>query len=70
MQRRTFERCRELFEDIRKAGVGGRTFNILSMGTSDTFETAIEEGANIVRVGRALFLDRRVHAPSTTRQTA
>lgn len=68
--RRTFERCRELFEDIRKAGIGGRTFNILSMGTSENFEIAIEEGANIVRVGRALFLDRKVQAPSTTRQTA
>ena len=28
---------------------------ILSMGMSDSFEVAIEEGADIVRVGRALF---------------
>ena len=28
---------------------------ILSMGMSDSFEAAIEEGADIVRVGRALF---------------
>jgi pyridoxal phosphate enzyme (YggS family) len=30
----------------------------LSMGMSDDFEVAIEEGATIVRVGRALFGDR------------
>ena len=27
----------------------------LSMGMSDDFEVAIEEGANIVRIGTALF---------------
>ena len=31
---------------------------ILSMGMSDSFEIAIEEGADIVRVGRALFAPR------------
>ncbi len=33
----------------------GTDFSILSMGMSDDFETAIEEGANMVRLGRALF---------------
>jgi hypothetical protein len=34
------------------------------MGMSDDFELAIEEGATIVRVGRALFGERRVaHGP-------
>ncbi|HEX6311338.1 MAG TPA: YggS family pyridoxal phosphate-dependent enzyme [Acidimicrobiia bacterium] len=32
----------------------------LSMGMSDDFETAIEEGATMVRVGRALFGERRL----------
>lgn len=50
-----FSRCRELFEDIRRSGVGGDRFNILSMGMSNDFELAIEMGANIVRVGRAIF---------------
>lgn len=53
--RRTFRRCRELFEDIRSSGVVGRDFNILSMGMSNDFEIGIEEGANLVRVGTALF---------------
>jgi hypothetical protein len=35
----------------------------LSMGMTDDFEVAVEEGATIVRVGRALFGDRpHVHA--------
>jgi hypothetical protein len=32
-----------------------RRFNILSMGMSGDYEIAISEGANIVRVGSAIF---------------
>ncbi|MEE8507914.1 MAG: alanine racemase, partial [Myxococcota bacterium] len=53
--RPTFERCRELFDEIRHDGVGGERFDILSMGMSNDFEVAIECGANIVRVGSAIF---------------
>jgi pyridoxal phosphate enzyme (YggS family) len=53
--RSTFRRCRELFEEIRKTGISGGKFNILSMGMSGDFELAIEEGANLVRVGSAIF---------------
>lgn len=53
--RRTFARAREVFEDIQRAGVGEGKFNILSMGMSGDFEEAIEEGANLVRVGSAIF---------------
>ena len=55
LARRTFERCRELFEDIRSAGSGGERFDLLSMGMSGDFETAIACGANLVRVGSAIF---------------
>ena len=34
------------------------SFNILSMGMSDDFETALEEGSNMVRIGRAIFGQR------------
>ena len=53
--RPTFARTAELFQDVRTQGLGGREFNILSMGMSHDFEIAIEHGANVVRVGRALF---------------
>lgn len=53
--RDTFERCRELFEEIGKAGIGAGHFNILSMGMSNDYEVAIECGANVVRIGSAIF---------------
>lgn len=53
--RPVFARCRELFEDMRAAGIGEGRFNILSMGMSGDFEAAILEGANVVRVGSAIF---------------
>jgi hypothetical protein len=54
--RRTFVQCRELFEEMAKIEfTEGVPFNILSMGMSGDFEIAISEGANIVRVGSAIF---------------
>lgn len=54
--RPTFVALRELGERLRRMeprlGVG------LSMGMSDDFEIAIEEGATVVRSGRAIFGDR------------
>lgn len=55
--RRVFGRCRDLYEEIRGAGIGDGRFNLLSMGMTNDFEVAIEEGANVVRVGRAIFGD-------------
>ena len=54
--RRTFASLRELAEGCRSRWpeLGPE----LSMGMSDDFEVAIEEGATIVRVGRALFGER------------
>jgi len=51
--RSTFRRLRELAAGLRAGDP--RLGPELSMGMSDDFETAIEEGATIVRVGRALF---------------
>ncbi len=53
--REYFARCHEIYDDLVKAGVGGGHFNLLSMGMSGDFEVAIEEGANVVRVGTAIF---------------
>ena len=52
--RPVFTRARELFDDIRKS-TGERSFDLLSMGMSNDYEVAIECGANIVRVGTAIF---------------
>ena len=68
--RGTFGRCRELFEEMRSLRLGeGAPFNILSMGMSGDFEVAISEGANIVRVGSAIFGEPAVtqHEPPVER---
>jgi pyridoxal phosphate enzyme (YggS family) len=52
-----FARLRELRE--RLAAATGIGLSELSMGMTDDFEVAIEEGASIVRVGRAVFGERR-----------
>jgi pyridoxal phosphate enzyme (YggS family) len=58
--RDVFRRCREVFEDTRARGYADGKFNILSMGMSNDFEVAIECGANVVRVGSALFGEPQV----------
>jgi hypothetical protein len=57
--RPTFRRLRSLSESVR--GRGAPIGPELSMGMTDDFEVAIEEGATIVRVGRALFGERHDH---------
>lgn len=58
--RPTFVRLRELSELLR--GIDPRLGEGLSMGMTDDFEVAIEEGSTLVRVGRALFGERPVPA--------
>jgi pyridoxal phosphate enzyme (YggS family) len=54
--RRWFVALRALRD--REATRTGRDLPELSMGMSDDFEVAVEEGATLVRVGRALFGER------------
>lgn len=54
--RPTFAALRELSSQLRERWP--RLGAALSMGMSDDFEIAVEEGATIVRVGRALFGER------------
>jgi PLP dependent protein len=51
-----FRGLRELRDDV--AGRLGVELPQLSMGMSDDFGVAVEEGATLVRIGRALFGDR------------
>jgi len=51
-----FRRLRGLMEEIRSAGVDMRE---LSMGMTQDYEVAVEEGATLVRVGTAIFGPRR-----------
>jgi PLP dependent protein len=58
-QREVFKRLKGLFDEIRATISPGPDFSILSMGMSADFETAIEEGSTLVRVGTALFGHRQ-----------
>lgn len=57
------ETVRPVFRELRalrdrlRTGAAGYGFCHLSMGMSGDFEVAIEEGATMVRIGRALFGD-------------
>ena len=53
--RPTFARLREVFEDLRSERLGGRHLTELSMGMSQDYAVAVEEGATILRVGTAVF---------------
>ena len=56
--RKYFRKTSQLCLDIWQKTLHNIGRPILSMGMSDSFEVAIEEGADIVRVGRALFAPR------------
>jgi pyridoxal phosphate enzyme (YggS family) len=56
--RDVFRRAKALAEWLR-SGIPGEPALCLSMGMTDDFEIAIEEGATHVRIGRALFGDRQ-----------
>lgn len=53
--RRQFVALRLLRDELLAAGAHAAEFRELSMGMTDDFEIAIEEGATLVRVGSALF---------------
>ncbi len=50
-----FKDMKQTFEEIKAAGIPGVEMEELSMGMTGDFETAIEEGATMVRVGTAIF---------------
>ncbi len=50
-----FSRAKELFEEIKGERIAGADFKHLSMGMSQDYETAIECGATILRIGSAIF---------------
>ena len=53
-----FRRLRALRDEIEERVIPGVSMTHLSMGMTNDFEVAIEEGATIVRIGRAIFGER------------
>lgn len=53
--RKYFQKMYKLFIDIGSQNIDNVNMEYLSMGMSDDYMIAIEEGANIIRLGTALF---------------
>lgn len=54
LSRQSFTKMYSLFKNAQ-AALNNESFNYLSMGMSGDFVVALEEGANIVRIGTAIF---------------
>lgn len=57
--RPVFRELRRLADQVADAGIRGVSMEWLSMGMSNDFEVAVEEGATMVRIGTSLFGPRR-----------
>lgn len=53
-----FRKLHKLFVDIGDKNIDNVTMDILSMGMTNDYEVAIEEGATMVRVGTGIFGER------------
>jgi hypothetical protein len=60
--RPVFRKLRELSVDISKKNIDNVSMSVLSMGMTNDYETAIEEGATYVRVGTGIFGERNYAA--------
>ncbi|MGN0161628.1 MAG: YggS family pyridoxal phosphate-dependent enzyme [Lachnospiraceae bacterium] len=56
--RQIFQKLRKLSIDIELKDIDNVSMNILSMGMTNDYEVAVEEGATLVRVGTGIFGER------------
>ncbi len=54
-----FSLTRRLFEEITALNIPNVEMRYLSMGMSDSYKIAIEEGANLIRIGTKIFGPRK-----------
>ena len=50
-----FRKMRELFDELKTSR---EHFDFLSMGMTHDYKVAVEEGANLIRIGTAIFGER------------
>jgi len=53
-----FRRTRKIFERIKALDLANVEMKYLSMGMTNSYKVAIEEGSNMVRIGTAIFGER------------
>jgi pyridoxal phosphate enzyme (YggS family) len=54
-----FRQAKVLFEEIKALNIANVRMDYLSMGMSDSFSIAIQEGATMVRIGTRIFGERQ-----------
>ena len=59
--RSIFARLHKLSVDIRSKNIDNVSVDILSMGMTNDYQVAIEEGATMIRVGTGIFGEREYH---------
>ncbi|RJP14006.1 MAG: YggS family pyridoxal phosphate-dependent enzyme [Candidatus Abyssobacteria bacterium SURF_5] len=55
LARPCFRELRQTAQRLREQDFPGASFDVLSMGMSNDFEVAVEEGATLLRIGSAVF---------------
>lgn len=53
-----FRRTRDLYEEIKQKEIENVEMRVLSMGMSNSYRIALEEGATFVRIGTKIFGER------------
>jgi len=53
-----FKKTKEIFDEIKTFDLPNVSMKTLSMGMSNSYKVAIEEGSNMVRIGSAVFGER------------
>ena len=53
--RACFRETKRLFDEIKKLAIPNADMRYLSMGMTDSYKIAIEEGANMIRIGSKIF---------------
>jgi PLP dependent protein len=61
-----FRKTKEIFKQAKALAIPGAEMKVLSMGMSDSYKVAVEEGATLVRVGTKIFGERQ--GPVSSRQ--
>jgi hypothetical protein len=59
-----FRETKRLFENLKQRNLPNVEMEYLSMGMTDSYHIAVEEGANIVRLGRKIFGEREAKSHS------
>jgi uncharacterized pyridoxal phosphate-containing UPF0001 family protein len=56
--RSEFKYLKSIFDKYKTSNFQSSSFNLLSMGMSNDYRIAIEEGSNMIRIGSLLFGER------------